>query len=773
MDAKESGCVLATFWGKFVHPTIVEEMRRTGVDVTQTRAEMDKDEAKERMEGEEEKKEEEEEEEEDFAAPLFHGIDRCVETSLFAPPLNPSPYCEEDATMNFILLTSQQCPASYTNDPRGSKYTVNATIQERRRQGDDTELVLVACEAISPGSEIFVDYGYCIHDSIDCQTLFLSRGKFTSPSSMCGSQPYCYSFVVSDGADINEVQSLRDIIDTTACGDFFQQHARVVRVEHTGKTKQMILLQWEEGWMEPLQTWISRSQLVRVRRTIVERFEKDSGRSGQQKKSIPGRTVIAAAGAASPSVSAFDTSRPLLLAPHRVSPLSVAPTPSPQFRMSELSIEAGTYSVKEGYTFRLLDHARPKFSELQSLEDLIDSTACGDFFQQHAQITGEYGKLAGIKSIRWYRLLWTTDAMQPQQTDISRTQLLRVRRSIVVEYDKRQQETLRSESSSMRDVQAPVHPGILTQPLQAHPADAFATLMRPSVPTSTTLLPSGVTDTTTASSRSQLKRGCKRGRGGEQIHLAARDALTGSIDTSTGMHEGAMLSLPLHSRSIWLSHGWNITECTRQSRSVATAWLSLATSEKVRLWEKKRRKYWQYDCSLPFDCSTLDDLRVRLLSSTEQLARDTLHSACIDSSPSALRCSGIKLLRARPGEGLQDIHFDVPQWDMAVRCYTVLLYLTPTMSTAFPMLPINNLRDTFREGESQPSPAALKKLTRDQFYTCRVSQGDIAAMRCIVPHFGVNNPDSVDRYVLFLLFSPAVESPLDTEEQRYPLGVRD
>jgi hypothetical protein len=138
-----------------------------------------------------------------------------------------------------------------------------------------------------------------------------------------------------------------------------------------------------------------------------------------------------------------------------------------------------------------------------------------------------------------------------------------------------------------------------------------------------------------------------------------------------------------------------------------------------------------------------------------------------------LRLAAIKLLRSSQGRGEQEIHFDIPVYDQAVKCFTVLLYLTDTESTAVSTLPLKDIRQCFTDGEQRPSAAALQLLSRDKFHTRRVTAGDMLVLNCAVPHFGVANPDEQDRYVLFLLFHPASSSTPDTEEQRYPHGVKD
>jgi hypothetical protein len=162
---------------------------------------------------------------------------------------------------------------------------------------------------------------------------------------------------------------------------------------------------------------------------------------------------------------------------------------------------------------------------------------------------------------------------------------------------------------------------------------------------------------------------------------------------------------------------------------------------------------------------------VRLLSGSEQLGRDMLAEKGIDTS--TLQLAGIKLLSMERGEGQQEIHYDIPEYSLARHCYTVLLYLTPTLSTAVPSLPVAALRDTFSTGEKRPPPAALQLLNRDRFYTTRVEAGDAMLLRGDVPHCGMANPDAHTRYLAFMLFSPRGVKQPDTEEQRYPHGVKD
>ncbi len=210
---------------------------------------------------------------------------------------------------------------------------------------------------------------------------------------------------------------------------------------------------------------------------------------------------------------------------------------------------------------------------------------------------------------------------------------------------------------------------------------------------------------------------------------------------------------------------------TRSSRATASSWLDLAVNDELREWEEKRGGYYQHDTAKSLVCSFLDEKRVRLRHSAERVARAQLSNIGADAT--SLRLAAIKLLRSSTGKGEQEIHYDITEYARAVKCFTVLIYLTPTLSTAIPTLPMEEMRHCFTEGEKRPSAAALSFLSRDKFQSERVAAGDVLTLNCAVPHYGVANPDEHDRFVLFLLFFPSSSPTPDTEEQRYPHGVKD
>ena len=256
---------------------------------------------------------------------------------------------------------------------------------------------------------------------------------------------------------------------------------------------------------------------------------------------------------------------------------------------------------------------------------------------------------------------------------------------------------------------------------------------------------------------------------------AARSHKRARSDTGKQQPTPAVLlappPLPTPPQPSFTTHGWSLRPSSRSSRATSVSWLELARDSELHQWEQKRGGFYQHDTAQLLQCSFLDEKRVRLRHSAERIARAQLSILGVDAT--SLNLAAMKLLRTATGEGLQEIHYDITEYARAIKCYTVLMYLTDTLSTAIPILPLADLRHTFTEGEKLPSAAARKFLSRDKFQSERVTAGDMLVFNCGVPHYGVANPDEHDRYVLFLCFSPSNAPTPDTEEQRYPHGVVD
>jgi hypothetical protein len=162
-------------------------------------------------------------------------------------------------------------------------------------------------------------------------------------------------------------------------------------------------------------------------------------------------------------------------------------------------------------------------------------------------------------------------------------------------------------------------------------------------------------------------------------------------------------SLPsLFDLPVFNTHGWALRAPTRSTRGTAASWLELAQSDELKQWEVKRGGFWQHDTHPSLQCSFLDEKRVRLLHGSERIARQLLHELGVDSTRTALQLAAAKLLRTNPGEGRQEVHYDITEYKRAARCFTVLLYLTPTLSTQLPRLSLAETRCCFTEGEKLP-----------------------------------------------------------------------
>jgi len=197
--------------------------------------------------------------------------------------------------------------------------------------------------------------------------------------------------------------------------------------------------------------------------------------------------------------------------------------------------------------------------------------------------------------------------------------------------------------------------------------------------------------------------------------------------------------------------------------------MELIDCGELRGWEEKRGKFYQLDAHAQLDCSHMDQLRVSLCSGTEAFFRQSLRNHGID--PSQLQMGDLKLMGSDLGDGLQEIHCDMTDPDLAAKSHTCLLYLTHTLSTAVPIAPHSDERHAACYVADAATVRNSKLLQRKCFSSCTVSPGDHLLLRGDCPHFGVANPNVARRYVLFACFSPKKRPKPDTEEQRYPHGV--
>jgi hypothetical protein len=243
--------------------------------------------------------------------------------------------------------------------------------------------------------------------------------------------------------------------------------------------------------------------------------------------------------------------------------------------------------------------------------------------------------------------------------------------------------------------------------------------------------------------------------------------------SSISKHLHTQTALPpllFHDSPTFLSHCWSLRRFCRRGLFLSLKWMDLIKSGELIAWEEKRCKFWQLDSQIHLQCSHMDGLRIFLRSSTETFFRSVLRDHGIDVD--CLRMVDIKLLRTAYKEGLQEIHCDIPDPEMGARCFTCLLYLTATTSTAVPLIPHSSDRHAACY-IADASTVRTKLLQRNHFDSCKVFPGDSMIVRGDCPHFGVANPDEALRYVLFCCFSPKKQPLPNTEDQRYPQGVHN
>lgn len=121
----------------------------------------------------------------------------------------------------------------------------------------------------------------------------------------------------------------------------------------------------------------------------------------------------------------------------------------------------------------------------------------------------------------------------------------------------------------------------------------------------------------------------------------------------------------------------------------------------------------------------------------------------------------LKVVRAKPGKGLQPAHCD--NKDANANVYSLLITIYPTHHTAMPLLSIE-----------ETLPVDPSSLSADKFISRRVESGTTVLFRGNVVHYGVRNMDSFrDRVLVFLMFTDAATPPAEKDAvQLFPLGQK-
>ena len=97
----------------------------------------------------------------------------------------------------------------------------------------------------------------------------------------------------------------------------------------------------------------------------------------------------------------------------------------------------------------------------------------------------------------------------------------------------------------------------------------------------------------------------------------------------------------------------------------------------------------------------------------------------------------------------------------------VIFYLVDTESTAVADVKKNELDDVWKMNVKE----AKSRLATINFSTERVNTGDTLVMNGKCFHYGVANPDTYQRFIGFLSFTPLSLPPFDSQDQFYPPGT--
>ena len=140
-----------------------------------------------------------------------------------------------------------------------------------------------------------------------------------------------------------------------------------------------------------------------------------------------------------------------------------------------------------------------------------------------------------------------------------------------------------------------------------------------------------------------------------------------------------------------------------------------------------------------------DANRDLLVGSTDVVMRSALLSMKVNEK--SLHLVEMKMLQAPPGLGDQFIHYDIAEYDHASKCYSVLLYVTASHSTAVPLHSLDVMRPAFRDGDEVTDAEWEENETlcnEDNFTSVRVSPGEVMSF-----------VTTVDRIVKYRFYSPS------------------
>jgi len=225
----------------------------------------------------------------------------------------------------------------------------------------------------------------------------------------------------------------------------------------------------------------------------------------------------------------------------------------------------------------------------------------------------------------------------------------------------------------------------------------------------------------------------------------------------------------------WSTHGWELLDATELHTALAAEWLALyqLIADRDALWVELRGGGQQLDTAKEIGRRGEDARRMTMRSVTEAAMRSQLSSLGVDTKP--LHLAAMKLLRSRPGGKDQDVHFDTGVLQNALKRWSLVLYCTNTMSTAVPKPTAQEMAPAFIQTEFASADQQLvcdQLCDKKNFISMPVQPGNLLAFNTSVAHYGVANRATVDRVVVYALFSPD-DTPYQDDEQRFPLGAPD
>jgi hypothetical protein len=226
------------------------------------------------------------------------------------------------------------------------------------------------------------------------------------------------------------------------------------------------------------------------------------------------------------------------------------------------------------------------------------------------------------------------------------------------------------------------------------------------------------------------------------------------------MEQSSLLDLTPEQLKMFQSNGFLRLKGTEKSRAIA--WKIIARRPRSGgeiIAGKVKQQDVASDSAL---AEALEEWNVLLLSIVKELG--------IESSESPpLYMVDPKILVAKPGSGLQSVHWDGARDAESAGKFSGLLFCSNGhLGTAMPTFPADD-RLSFSNIPEEMN-AVVHLLGREHYLSEPAQPGDIIFFRQSTSHFGVKNESTKDdRVVLFSMLSPSSAENQD-EQQTFPWG---